>query len=255
MKSDIRETIRKAFSVYNLVWLVYVLFLAVLMPHTAWTFSQFQEVKADNPLAWMLAFSVECVIAAFTHKFSEYLTATKKKKDWLSLLGRWVNGYSVGLFMVLVISSIANLAYAVEFAGTLAVFAEWGIPKQVYEFAFGAMLPFVSLVFALVLSNMAETEAEADPALEEAKKVIAELRQASRESERLRKQAEQEKAQAVERFGTVADIAKMFLLDDKKQRIIEVYKRWPNLNNSAIAQLTEASPSHVTEVIKEFSRN
>jgi hypothetical protein len=256
MKIETLFPVKKILSIYGLLWLVYVLFLGVLMPHTAWTFAQFQQDKAlTNPLAWMLAFSVECVIAAFTHKFSEYLTVTKKRKGWGAAIGRWVNGYSLGLCMVLLISAIANLAYAVQFAGDLSVFAEWGISKGVYEFAFGAMLPFISLVFALVLSGMADTEADDDPALVAAKQQVIELRQALRESERAQKATEAERVKAVERFGTVADIAKMFLLDDKKQRIQEVYKRWPNLQHSAIAELTEASPSHVSEVIKGMSKN
>mgnify|MGYP001412424831 FL=1 len=177
-----KTDLKKLFSVYHLMWLVYVLFLGVLMPHTAWTFSQFQQDKTSL-IAWMLAFAVECVIAAFTHKLSEYLSATKRAKGWQALY-RWLNGYSVGLFMVLLISSIANLAYAVQFAGTLTVFTEWGISRMVYEFAFGAMLPFVSLVFALVLSQMADAEVDEDPAVTEAKGQVVTLRQSLRESER-----------------------------------------------------------------------
>jgi hypothetical protein len=241
--------INRVFSIYGLLWLVYILFLGVLMPHTAWTFGQFQQNKSEyNPLAWMLAFAVESVIAVFTHKLAEYLSSQRKKKGFTALLEKWVNGYSIGLVMVLIISSIANLAYAVQFAGSLVVFTDWGIPVQVYEFTFGAMLPFVSLVFALVLSKMADDEQEVDPILDEAKKALSEVRSQLRESERGRKLAE-------ERFGTVTDIAKMFVGENKRERIIAMYQRWPSLPHTAIAQMTEASPAHVSEVLKEFSKN
>jgi len=250
------NSLRRIFSIYGLLWLVYILFLGVLMPHTAWTFGQFQQDKSEyNPMAWMLAFAVESVIAVFTHKLAEYLSSKRKKQGWRAGLERWMNGYSIGLVMVLIISSIANLAYAVQFAGNLSVFTEWGIPREIYEFTFGAMLPFVSLVFALVLSKMADDEADDDPALVEAKKQVAELRLQARENERARKEAEAARTKAEERFGTVADIAQMFLLDDKKQRIIAVYERWPNLQHAAIAQLTDASPAHVSGVLKSFSKN
>jgi hypothetical protein len=251
MPTNVKD-FRKFFTVYRLMWLVYVIFLGVLAPHTAWTFSQFQETKDGNPMAWMLAISVELVIAVFTHKLSEHLTATRKAKGTAAVL-RWLNGYSVGLTMVLLISSIANLAYAVEFAGSLAVFVEWGINRMVYEFAFGAMLPFVSLVFALVLSQMAEGETDEDPALAEAKKQIAELRQVNRESERQRKEAEAARKVAEERFGMVTDIASMFLLEDKTQRIRAIYGKWNNLPNSAIAIMADAAPSTVSEVIKSIT--
>jgi len=239
---------KNIFSTYALLWVVYILFLAVLMPHTAWTFGQFQQDKTTyNPLSWMLAFAVECVIAVFTHKLSEFLTAKRKAKGW-AVFSKWVNGYSVGLAMVLIISSIANLAYAVQFAGNLAVFAAWGIPAEVYEFAFGAMLPFVSLVFALVLSKMADDEREVDPAIQEAKQQVTELRSQLRESERGRKLAE-------DRFGTVTDIAKIFVTENKKERIAAIYQRWPSLSSSAIEIMAEASPAHVSEVLKELRKN
>lgn len=245
----------RLFTIYGLLWIVYVLFLMVLMPHTAWTFGQFQQDKGEyNPLAWMLAFSVESVIAVFTHKLAEFLTATKKRKGLAAFL-RWLNGYSLGLIMVLIISSIANLAYAVQFAGTLSVFTEWGLSKGVYEFVFGAMLPFVSLVFALVLSQMSDDEHEDDPRLTEAKSQVIELRRQLRESEQVRKSTEQERDKAIERFGTVTDIAKIFLLDNKKERIAAIYQRWPALPNSAIEIMTEASAGHVSEVIKEIRKN
>jgi hypothetical protein len=150
--------------------------------------------------------------------------------------------------MVLIISSISNLAYTVEFAGELAVFGAWGIGVGVYEFAFGAMLPFVSLVFALVLSQMAESEAETDPALTEANKALHDVRSALRESERARKIAE-------ERLNTTVDMAKIFTSENKRERILAISQRWPNLPNVAIAQLSESSPTHVSEVLKEFSKN
>ena len=246
----IEELPSKLFRVYTLLWVVYALFLMVLMPHTAWTFSQFQQLKeTGNPLAWMLAFSVECVIAIFTHKLSEFISITRKRKGWAAV-GRYVNGYSVGLVMVIIISSFANLAYAVQFAGSLTVFTEWGVPKGIYEFMFGAMLPFVSLVFALVLSNMADDETVADPELVKANEQNTELRRLLRESERAKAASEQARLLAESRFGTVTDLAKIFLMENKKDKIVAIHQTWPGLPNSSIAIIAEASPAHVSEVVK-----
>jgi len=185
MKNNIERIAKKTFSVYGILWLVYIAFLAVLLPHTAWTFQQFQQDKT-GPLGWLLAVAFEITIAAVTHKLAEHITSTPKKYDiWQKFFYRFVNGYSAVLVVALVISSLTNLAYAVEFAGDLAVFARWGIPQSVYEFAFGAVLPFLSLGFALILSDMAETEQEDDPRLTAANETIRQLREAQRAAEKL----------------------------------------------------------------------
>lgn len=247
---------KKLFNSYNLLRLVYIVFLIVLMPHTAWGFAQFQEDKTTaNLLAWMLAFSVESVVYVFTHKLAEKLTRTRRAKGFWNQYHRWANGYSIGLSVVLFISSIANFAYTVQFAGALTVFGEWGIPKGLYEFAFGAMLPFVSLVFALVLSQMADAETEANPELEAAKVAIVDLRRQLGETKRAAQDSEQARIKAVERFETVTDIANIFLSDSKTERIKGIHSRWSGLPQSSIVILADSSPAQVSEVIKNFSKN
>ena len=103
-------------------------------------------------------------------------------------------------------------------------------------------------VFALVLSQMAESEAESDPALLETNKALQDVRSQLRDSERARKIAE-------ERLNTTVDMAKIFTSTNKRERIEAIYRKWPNLPNTAIAQLAESSPAHVSEVVKEFSKN
>jgi hypothetical protein len=247
--------LKKVFSVYGLLWAIYISFLAVLLPHTAWTFSQFQK-DPNAPQPWLLAFAFETVIAAVTHKLAERITKTPKRlSERQKFVHRYLNGYSAVLVASLLISSLTNLAYTVQFAPVLDVFASWGISVKVYEFAFGAALPFLSFGFALILSDMTDAELEADPALTQANENLREVRRQLREAEQARTQAEQGRKKAEERFEAAGDLMKAFMADDKKARVIAIHQQWPELPNNAIAIMADSSPAHVSETLKAFSKN
>jgi len=185
----------KLFSVNRILWAVYLSLLGVLLPHTAWAFHNFEPENESGKIslvAWTAAFAFEASIAALMHKLSGHIDRTPRRlSPWAKFQYRYLNAYSLGLLAAIAVSSLANLAHAVEFGRPLAIFAVLKISFDTYAFAFGAVLPLVSLVFARVLSNVVETEGDEDPELVQAKKTISDLRHQLRESEAKAKAAEE----------------------------------------------------------------
>jgi hypothetical protein len=142
---------------------------------------------------WVAALAFEAAIASLTYKLAEQIERKPKGKTGHKLWAyRYINAYSFGLAIAMVISALANLAHAVEFGQALKIFADWGIPTAVYSLAFGGVLPLVSLTFAKVLSNVTDDEDTPNPELIEAKARLTEVNKRFAESERQRKAAEEE---------------------------------------------------------------
>ena len=243
----------KFLTINRILWAVYLSLLGVLLPHTAWTFQNFEpqnKTGAIGLVAWTAAFAFEASIAALTHKLSIHIENTPKRlMPWSKFRYRYLNAYSLGLVASILVSSMANLAHAVEFGRPMAIFTEWNIPFSIYALAFGAVLPLVSLVFARVLSNVVETEGEEDPAFSEAKATIADLRRQLRESETQKKTAEDACNRAEARFASIGGLLTKLLSDDKRERIIAAHSLWNKLPGSAVAIITDTSPSYVSEVL------
>lgn len=255
-----------------LLWLIYVFLLAVLLPHTAWAFRAFEpnngwviyeKFTSADAVSYVAALAFEAAIAVLTHKLSKHIEQTvkeaKRLQGWPKFQRQYMNAFSLGLVIATVVSSLANLAHAVQFAQPLEIFSRWGVPSQVYVVAFGGILPVVSLLFARVLSNVNESEADEDPALIEAKATITDLRRQIRESEGRIKQAEAARLAAEDRAGLAAarfdaagDIMR-WLVDDtleKRARILAIHQWKPKLPGNSIAVLVDAAPSYVSEVLK-----
>lgn len=263
-----------------ILWIIYGLFLASLLPHTAWAFANWETaegwiffgMKLPQFTNWVLAISFELTIAVLTHQLSKRIentpkyTKNKKQEDgtfkkvpdnWEKNKYRYGNWFFFLLVMATGVSVMANLAHAVEFGGELKIFTEWGLSPKMFAIGFGGILPIMSLGFANVLSDVTETEAEESPELIRARADLIEVKTKLRESElRLkaseesRKTAEEEKRAAEARMDTMGDLVKYLFADDKRQRIIFVKKKWPDLKNSAIALITETSEAHVSETLK-----
>jgi multisubunit Na+/H+ antiporter MnhC subunit len=267
-------TEKKSVTTYVL-WAVFLSLLAVLLPHTAWAFRKFEPSGEDaftlfeigtltitnsDLVSYVAAFAFEAAIAVLVHKLSEHITNTprsiKSKKDnWTPLriaFYHYVNPISFALMIVTIVSALANLAHAVEYGQTLRIMEQWGISLKVYTFAFGAILPVLSLTFARVLSDVTEDEAEESPELTKAKQSEIDLRRQLRESELRLKAAEERARTAEEKFGAMGDLAKHLFAEDKRQRIVFVRQTWPELKNSAIAVITQTSESHVSETLKQI---
>lgn len=249
-----------------ILWAVYVSLLAVLLPHTAWAFRQYEPTQSAiifNDFTWadlvsyMVAFAFEASIAVLTHKLAKRIEETpRSKKLWRERFSyRYLNGIAVGLLIATLVSGMANLAHAVEFGRSLQIFALWGVPQGLYSVAFGGILPLVSLTFANVLSNVVESEEAPNPELTQANETIRALRSQVRESEQRLRSAEDRVKTAEDRFGTVTDLAKSMFGEDKRERILFARKQWKDLPNSAISIIAGASPAYVSEVLSASTNN
>jgi len=242
----------------HILWAVYVGLLAVLLPHTAWAFEQFEPAGLfGTVVAWMGAFSFEAAIAVLTHKLAGHIERTPKKLQGKAKFAyRYLNAYAAGLVIALGVSVLANLAHAVEYGQSVKIFTAWQIPFGVYAVTFGAVLPLTSLLFARVLSNVVESEGEEDPMIAELRKVIAELRSKLQLAEQVVRSAQAEANEsklramaAEERLNGAAEFAARLFAEDKRQRILAAREQWPGLASSVIAVIASASPAYVSEVL------
>lgn len=255
----------------NILWAVFLSLLVVLLPHTAWAFRKFEPdaseafvlwssasitITTSDVISYIAAFAFEAAIAVLVHKLAEHLgkkiPTSAKGNFWKLFIWRYMNPLAFALVIVTAVSGLANLAHAVEYGQELSIFAKWGIPPSVYMVAFGGILPLLSLTFARVLSTIAEDEESPNPEVEEAKKTVLSLRQQLRESEAARRSAEEKAILAEARFASMSELAKALFAEDKRQRIVFVHKQWPQLPNSAISIIAEASPSYVSETLSEI---
>jgi len=126
--------------------------------------------------------------------------------------------------------------FATPAQGRYCVFGQYKVPPLQYSLAFGGILPLVSLMFARILSNTAETEVGANPELVKAKQNIKEL---------------QSDLQAAEqRFAAAEDLVVQLFAQEKRQRIPAAAERWPELPASSAAIVAGASPSYASKVLK-----
>jgi len=249
----------------RVLWIIYIALLAVLLPHTAWAFKQF-EPKGWAWIGWVAAFAFEAAIAAFTWRLKQLIETTPNYRAgmvWLRRFKyRYFSPYGLGLFAALIISAVANWAHAVEFGQEFAVFARYSIPTWAFSVGFGAILPLISLLFARVLAEAQDTEEEANQDLIEAKQTIKELRQQLREAETARTSAEEQAKEdriiaeqkiykAEQRFAAIGELVARLFAEEKKQRILAARTQWPQLPAASIAIIAESSPSYVSEVLSE----
>jgi len=248
---------KKFLTTNNVLWIIYLSLLAVLLPHTAWAFAQFEPVGSWEFTPYLAALAFEAAIAALTHKLAKHIESGKRHSSaWRKFQYQYLNIYSLGLISCLAISSLANLAHAVEFGTEIKIFTVWGVPFGLYAVVFGAVLPCISYVFARVLSNAVDEDSAEDPATIELRSKVGELNRQLRESERAKAQAErltldaERKAQEAEaRFAAAGDLMRFLCAPEKRERILFAKKQWPQLTGSAIAIMTESQPSYVSEVL------
>jgi vacuolar-type H+-ATPase subunit H len=236
----------------TVLWAVFIALLLVLLPHTAWAFSNFEP--DGNGLgslsAWAAAVAFEAAIAVLVHKLAKHIEQAPRRRTFAGRMSaRYLNAYAAGLVLALAVSTFANLSHAVEFGRPMRIFTEWGWSPGLYAVAFGAVLPFTSLLFARVLSNVSEAEQEANPELDKAREEIRVLRAQVRDAERSRATAEQAMRDAEQRFAAAGDLMARLFAEDKRQRILFVAEQWPGLPQRAIAVIAETSPSYVSEVL------
>lgn len=230
------------------LWCVYGALLIVLLPHTAWAFSLFEpNTMLGGIVAWFGAGAFEFAIAVLTHKLALHISMAKgNKKMLVRFQRRYVNVYATGLLVAIGVSTLANLAHAVEFGKEMKIFANYGIPSWIYAAAFGAILPIVSLLFARVLANANDAEQEENKDLLKANEMIRELRAQLREQGKQLEAAEQ-RANILE---ASVQLIEQLRAENKAERILAASAEWPQLPQRSIALITETTPSYVSEVLR-----
>jgi len=225
-----------------LLWAVYLALLGVLLPHTAWAFGQFEPGHLTG-LGWIAAIAFEGAIAAFTWRLKELIEDTPNHKSvWKRFRRRYLNIYALGLLVAIGVSSLANWAHSVEYGRAFTVFDKYRIPPLLYTMAFGAILPACSLLFARILADVRDSDVEVSAEIAELKRANSGLRSELKAAERNLTRAE--------------DAAKLLLqltAEDKAQRILAASNQWPGLSQSALAHITGASPSYVSQVLTKES--
>jgi hypothetical protein len=246
----------------NLLWIIYLALLAVLLPHTAWAFNRF-EPQADGWLgvswglltAWAGAFAFEAVIAALTHQLAKRIKSTPRYTAGHVALRRfsyqYLNAYAAGLFVALGVSALANFAHAVEYGRAFAIFDRYSVSPLLYSVTFGGILPLVSLLFARILGDTANTETASNPDLVKAQQTIKDLQAKLNMAEACITDAEARAIAAEQRFAAAGDLFARLFAEEKRQRILAASERWPQLPASSVAIIASASPGYVSEVLKE----
>ncbi|MBN1316696.1 MAG: hypothetical protein JXA42_14555 [Anaerolineales bacterium] len=245
----------------NLLWIIYLALLIVLLPHTAWAFSRFESpamgwlgVQWGLVTAWAAAFAFEAAIAALTHKLAKHIESTPRYsagRVWLRRISfQYFNAFAAGLLVAVGVSVLANFGHAVEFGRDFAIFGQYEIPPLLYSLAFGGILPLVSLLFARILADTTEIEAQANPELTKSKQTIKQLQAELATIEEHLTQAEAKANTAEQRFAAAGDLFARLFAEEKRQRILAAVEKWPQLPASSVAIIASASPGYVSEVLK-----
>lgn len=297
MKAQISKIFGRIFTANTFLWLVYVLLLSSLVPHTAWAFDMWEAADAwrfellgvnATPTAWAFAIVFDGAIAGLTHVLKKHIEEmpriihTRKAQmpkslgvgklqipinlQWWPVFSyRYLNAYMLGLVAAWLLSTLGNLAHAVQFGREMTIFSTWGIPSALYALAFGAVLPTISLVFARVLSSVRESEQEEDPAfvkakgeLKEANSTIRSLEQKVKATEQQantdKRLLEQQLSESEQRYRAVGDVVRYLFGTDLplRERVRGIRTTFPVLSQNGIAQLVGCSVSTVNDALQGY---
>lgn len=262
-----------------LIWAIYLALLAVLLPHTAWAFGRFEPTAIPligegaaasagaTVIAWTAAAVFELSIAIFTHKLAGRIERTPRYsagtnphwlRRWLrvrlrTFAYRYLNPYAAALLLSVSISTLANLAHAIEYAQPFAITQALPIRPIALAAAFGGILPLVSLVFARALANVAQTESQQDERLARVRSDLKQARADLSQAERALDQAEQEANHARTQLNQAEHLTLRLFGESKQDRIIAAAELWPDLARkpTVIAIIARASPAYTVEVLQK----
>ena len=233
---------KRVFNRKNLYRLIYLCLLGVLTPHTKWAFSKF-EPEMDEWAAWLLAIFFEAVIAVLTEAVADRIKKTPNFTAgwvWLRKFNHQVlaNPFLWMLTLAVFVSTLANLAHAVECRSDMVIFDVYQFPSALYEVSFGAILPITSLVYAVVLANT-DDDPMANPELVRANETIRGLRAEVREEKKkVRELTERVRPEFAELVNEAAQV-----------RINAAKVLWPELPGKYLAVVADSSPGYVSEVL------
>jgi hypothetical protein len=173
------------------IWIIFAALLLVLLPHTAWAFSLFEDTESafGKITPWAAAIAFEMAIAALTHKLAGQIATVKRGTAWQKFSARYINAYGIGLAISLVVSATANISHA-------SAYARPGYGGAGFVIVFGGILPMVSLLFARVLSAAQDAQEDETSAIEELQKTKVKLDRLQGEHERMKTALQDARKQA-----------------------------------------------------------
>lgn len=217
--------------------ILFILILAVLLPHTAWWFEQF-EPNTAKWVTWVAAVAFEGAVYAFTEKVAERITAASRIRSfWKRVAKQYVHPYSLGLFIVTAVSIQANRSHAIVFGSSSPVFDVLNMSVQSGSLWAGAVLPVCSLLFAWVLSQESHTEHEVN---EDVQRLETKNKELNRELKRMYKLV-----QTGNEWMTLGS-------DNKTQRVSTLHKLRPDLNKAELAKFANVSKSLVSTTLSAY---
>lgn len=134
--------------------MAYIFLLVVLLPHTAWMFSQLEPPDLQW-MGWAGAIAFELTIALLTHFLAKEIAAASTiDEDFFSRARReLVNIPSFLLLGSILISMVANWTHAYLYASNVP-FGEYVVVRVLYSMLFGGVLPICSFAYAYVLAQV-----------------------------------------------------------------------------------------------------
>lgn len=228
------------FNANHITWIVFGALLGVLLPHTAWAFSRFENNTTGGAISsYVAAFAFEAMIALLVHKLSKHIENTPRKyrKDKSGRFAyRYLNEYGFGLLIAWAVSTLANLSHAVEFNQGMSIIQKWNMGEWIFTIAFGGILPTVSFLFARVLSNVVDEDDEPE---QNERTARTNGEQVKKETERIVEVGKKEQVLAYlnehpEMDGKVTEVSR--LLQVAKGYVSQTMKEWRELQDQAQPQ-------------------
>ncbi|MCL4296118.1 MAG: hypothetical protein KJ077_10340 [Anaerolineae bacterium] len=279
IETGVGKTVHLIFRTKTLGWAIYIALLGALLPHTKWAFSRFQD-SADpffgDGMAWLLAVAFEGGIFWFTHRLVDsieraYRLRTRATDNiwsfyWRRYSRAYLNINLLGLTASSLVSGLANFSYAAEFGQQFGVYDKYGIQPLTYQLFFGGILPFMSLLFSLVLAQIPgedEGHPTEDTIQAELRRVKSELSQTLAKltmTEQTVQSARQENRKLTEEMAALKLQLRTnegllqfsgLLHENAEERIKAANRLWPNLSQAAKAEIANASPAWVSQVLNQ----
>lgn len=235
-----------------ILWLLFILVLGSMLPHTAWFFSQNEEIGTFAIVkGWALALGIEIAIGVFAHKLSKHKETKYRNgsgKWWNRFEHHYLNIYAAGLIFALAVSLIANVAHGVEFSQPTLLFIELfreDAAPLAQGIVSGSALPIASIVFSMSLSKLSDAEQEVNPEVATLKQNLSEARGMARKL-----------SNELEAARGVADEAEIYsdMFNDAlptDERISSIRLAFPEWSQARIAAIVGVSPGRVSQVLSK----
>ena len=258
-------------SINNLFYIPYIFLLVGILPHLAWAFNHFQEdytwrgVPIGYVLAWVLAIVFDGSMFGFTYRLKGRIEQASKFKPrqnetlniygvtirplfaWRKFSSAYLNIFGLLILLSSGVSMLANFSHAVEFGQPFKAFDAYGLPPLLYFFAFGAILPVMSFMFARVLADVTEAEQERSDSEQQAKISERAAKRGERKANEELNSVRGELEKLRERLGAYEQLS----APTAKERIKAAQGLWPKDTQAKWAGRADVSTSHASGLLNK----